>query len=518
MKQMKKMTKYTQRGVSKNPGQKKDGVEREFLKYEKYKHYDQDLETAVLGICMLESDAMARIRRFLSPEMFYYEFHRSVYNAMAKLFDDGFPIDMLTVINHLHRYKDDHIQGLLDIGENVAWKVTALTYAVSQGTNLDYWAYLIREQFIERKLLELTTGGQRMDTGREELTRVQEEVNALLNFRVGGDDWIHISTLLVRLWQHMQEIAGKDIIGLPSGFKYFDKITSGITPGLYYLGARPSVGKTAFAIKMILNMASNEDPVGIISLETPGIKLAARLLAMVSGIDFWRIWRNKMSEERSKELYTYSGSAFRLPIWVSDEPAVNLTDIRAKAWNLWKRGAKSIFIDYLQLVNPDEGSGTREQEVAKLSRGLKLLSMQLNIPIIALAQLSRESERRTDKTPRLIDLRESGSLEQDADGVMLLHRPDKSSDPSDHFDEQGNSLKGKATLIVAKWRDGETFDHPLRFNGDRMEFSEDEIAIMEQRGWNGDDDQHSITIMHTPPPRDPSQPSYERDDPDDLPF
>lgn len=513
---MKKTSKYTHRGAKKSLGQNNDGVDRQFIQFEKYRHYDKDLEEAVLGICMLQSDAMAMIRRFLAPDMFYYEFHRSVYNAMAKLFDDGFPIDILTVVNHLFKHKDDRIQLMIDTRENIPWRVAQMTNAVVSSAHLEYWAYLIREQFIERKLLELTTGGQMMETGREELARVQEEVNNLLNFRVGGDDWIHISTLLVRLHQHMQDVAGKDIIGLRSGFKQFDIITSGITPGLYYLGARPSVGKTAFAIKMILNMATAADPVGIISLETPGIKLAARLLAMISRVDFWRIWRNKLSEEKSKEVYTYTGAAFELPIWVSDEPAVNLTDIRAKAWNLWKRGAKCIFIDYLQLVNPDEGVGTREQEVARLSRGLKLLSMQLDIPIIALAQLSRESEKRTDKTPRLIDLRESGSLEQDADGVMLLHRPEKSADPADHYDEDGKSLAGKAFLIVAKWRDGETFEHPLRFIGDRMEFEEDDIAIAEKGGWRNDPPPQ-LPLTHHVPPRNPSEPNND-DINDGLPF
>jgi replicative DNA helicase len=510
---MRKKGNYTQQGYGKQPSKSNDGVLQKFLPFEKYRHFDPDLEEAVLGICLLVPAGMSRIRRVLASEMFYYDFHRTVYTAMASLFDSGLPIDILIVVNWLFKNKDEHIELLLSKGENVPWRVAKMTNAVVSDAHTDYWAYLIREQYIERKLLELTTAGLGDGTGWDELTRIHNRVTDLMQFKSGEDDWVHVSTHLVRLWQHMVAIQGKDIVGLPSGFKYFDQITSGITPGLYYLGARPSVGKTAFAIKMILNMASNGDQVGIISLETPGIKLAARLLSMISEIDFWRIWRNKMSDELSAILQTYTGAAMELPIWVADEPAVNITDIRAKTWQLVRRGAKCVFIDYLQLVIPGEDAGTREQEVAKLSRGLKLLSMQTNIPIIALAQLSRESEKRTDKTPRLIDLRESGSLEQDADGVMLLHRPEKSGQETD---EDGHSLKGKAQLIVAKWRDGETFDHPLLFNGDKMEFKEDEFAIIERRGWD-ENTPREIPNAPTAPPRDFTEPKNGKSD-DDDPF
>lgn len=490
---MSKTSKPSQKHFLSDKGINKDGVFRDWLKFEKYKHYDLDMEAAVVGIILLQSDSMSQVRRFLQPDMFYSEFHQSIWKAAIFLFDAGFPIDIFTVTHHVYNNPDSYIQQMLNNGRNIGYEITILTNSVCNSSHLDYWAYLIREQYISRKLLILTTGGVIGDGVRGDLKTVQSEMETLLQYRVAEDDWVHISAILVKLWEHMMQVAGKDIIGLPFGFKMLDQITSGITPGLYYLGARPSVGKTALAIKFILNQASAGFPIGIISLETHGIKLAARLLSMVSRIDFWRIYRNRMDDEMSSLLYTYTGAAAQMPIWISDQPAVNLSDIRAKTYKLMKEGAKAIYIDYIQLVSPDD-AGTREQEVAKLSRGLKLLSMQMNIPIIALAQLSRASEKREDKEPRLYDLRESGSLEQDADGVMLLHRPEK---VGVDYDENNDSTAGKAKLIIAKWRDGETFDHPLVFSGDRMEFGEDEFAIQEKRGWKQSLNTHNLPLSPT---------------------
>jgi replicative DNA helicase len=204
----------------------------------------------------------------------------------------------------------------------------------------------------------------------------------------------------------------------------------------------------------------------------PNIQLGARLLSMASQVEFWRIFRNKglSDEKRSELLNIFSSALGDLPIYISDKAQVTLSDIRAKVFkliNLYK--CKVIYLDYLQLVTPEEGAGTREQEVAKLSRGLKLLSMQTGIPIIVLAQLSRESEKSQVKKPKLIHLRESGSIEQDADGVMLLHRDIVSGIL---VDEDGNKTDNQADLIFAKWRNGETFDHKLYFKGSLMEFSE----------------------------------------------
>lgn len=509
---MKKTSYTTQRQGFPAVNEKKDGVFRDWLKFEQYRHYDWDLEAAVIGICYLESDSMAKVRRFLIPEMFYYDFHQVIWRAMCKMFDENLPIDMITVVNYIAHNKEPFILQMEAASQNWYYEFCKLAHQVVSNAHLEYHAHLIREQFIERHLLVLTTQGMGPTGAHDEMVRVQQEIDNLLQYRTHEEDWQHISTVLIQLYQHMEAVRGKDIVGTPSGFPNLDKVTGGFSPGLYYLGARPSTGKTALALRMILSQAAENYPVGIISLETRGIKLAARVLSMISSVDYWRIYRNKMSDELSRHVYKYNQALSSLPIYISDKPAVNIVDIKAKTYKLMKEGAQAIYIDFIQLVEPEEGAGNREQEVAKLSRGLKLLSMQVGIPIIALAQLNRESERAVDKTPRLIHLRESGSIEQDADGVMLLHRPEKVGIATD---EHGDSTEGKATLIIAKWKDGETFDHPMLFNGDRMEFTEDLVKIEEKRGWRANGPP-ATPLLPNNPLQGPNETNLEN--PEDLPF
>ena len=440
---------------------------KEFTGWTKYIHYDPDLEVSVIGICLLTTKAMPKIRHILTPEMFHTPFYRYIYKAMLDMFDAGAALDILTVNNWIYKHVAQEDVFWSFVQHNLPYHLAVCTNHVVQDTHVEYWAFLIREQYIERSIVMLTNAGLGEGDSVTRLRDLQKKIDELNNYNIKAD-WEHISTTFVKLAQHMAAVADQDMIGVPTGFPVFDKITSGLS-GLIYLGARPSVGKTALAMKMMLGQASNDIPVGIISLETRGIKLAARMLSMVSGIEYWRIIRGRADHHT---LYTYMQALVEKGIYISDEPAVTLADIRSKAHKLiFDHGCRILYIDYLQLVVPGEGAGTREQEVATISRGLKLLEMQTGIPIICLCQLSRESEKRQGdkKKPRLIDLRESGSIEQDADGVLLLHRDWKVGIETD---EEGSSTEKQADLIVAKWKDGETFDHKLYFDGAKMEFSE----------------------------------------------
>lgn len=440
--------------------------------FEKYRHYDVELEEGILGIIMLCSlTGMAKVRRILQPEFFYHDFNKILYEVLVKMYDSGLPIDYFTVRSWIYaNLPKNHDIWTFHQSTPIDLRLSRCTHAVCQDNHLQYWAYLIRNQYIERCILVLTTQGVGEGmTAREKMIEIQKKMDELSQFQQ-GDRWLSMTDVLLKLYQWMKEVEGLDIVGVPTGFSRVDNITGGFSyGGLHYLAARPSVGKTALALKMILNQAQMGLPVGIISLEMPDVQLGARALSMVSGQDFWRIHRGKLDEADHQQLYTYAQALAGLPVYVSDQPAVTLSDIRGQLFKLiHEKGCKALWIDYLQLVSAEE-SYSREQEVANLSRGLKLLAMQCNIPIIALAQLNRESEKRSNKKPQLSDLRESGSIEQDADGVMLLHR-DWQAGIEKH--EDGFSTEFEADLIIAKWRNGQTFNQKLDWQGKRMEFKE----------------------------------------------
>lgn len=419
---------------------------------------------------MLEQTAFGRIVQQLDRNVFYHPANQTVFDAFKEMWDKSIPInDMALVLSYLTREKA--IERLND--SNTGYYLTLLSRDVVSTANLERYAIILREMYIERELIRITQSGLTKDgdTGSE-ISRLQQELNHLM-FKKSTDSWQDMSEILVKLIKHMDEVRGKDMIGITTGLKTLDQYTGGwVDTGMYIIGARPSVGKSALLGKMVIKAAQSGKHVGVISLEMPDVQIGARLASMETGIEFWRIYRAKIDDQKENDrLYKQLGEMANLPIRISDKTQVNLTDIKAKVIQLKHKGQLDIlFIDYLQLMDaePSTRSGNREQEVAKISRGLKILAMEYKIPIIVLCQLNRESEKRNDKRPRLADLRESGSLEQDADGTLLLHRPWMAGITQT---ETGESTENTAELIIAKWRNGQAnVVIDLGFDGDKMRF------------------------------------------------
>jgi replicative DNA helicase len=429
-------------------------------------HYNKDIEAAVLGACMLEKHAFAEIRGLLYKECFYYDEHKIIYEAMEAMWEIAFPIDIYTVTNYVAR-----TNGIEAInGVSIPVIVTQITKYVVTSAHIQAHAYIIRQLYAERELLRIKSDKDKDGDILERTKNMQDELFKLTQIKV-TNDWKDMSEVIVELYQHMDAVKDQTIIGVPTGFSALDIVTGGFCGGqMIILAARPSVGKSALLGCISLHAAKKNHKVGIISLEMSNTEIAARFGSIVSDEEFWRIHRNKFREDRDRDLvYERLSTLAHYPIKISDKTNVNVNDIRAKVAQLHSReGLDILFIDYLQLLETEEKkSYNREQEVAKMSRGLKLMAKEFNIPIVVLAQLNRESEKLANKKPQLHHLRESGSIEQDADGVIFLHRDFKSGILQN---EQGQSTEFEADLIIAKWRNGELKEIKIGFDPPKMRF------------------------------------------------
>ncbi len=437
------------------------------MEFKQHIHYDNDLENAVLGAFLIEKTSYSRVHGSLDKEVFYTTGNAIVFDAIKTMWEEGHPIDILTVTSFIARQGHQKLNG-----DNVSYYVIKLTNFVVSSANLEFHSFIIRQLYAERELLKLKMGASELE-GNDVMERVkmlQDSLQKLHQVRT-ADDWKDMSTLFFEMYKHMAEVKDQELIGVPTGFSRLDLITGGLAKTqLIAIGARPSVGKSALINAIILHAASCGHNVGIISLEMPDIQIASRMSSIYSGLDFYKIFRNKLNDEEGKGLYAYVQQMVNLPVMVSDATSVNVMDIRVKANKLKAKGKLDIlFIDYMQLI---EGEVTnrnynREQEVAKMSRGLKLLAMELNIPVVVLCQLNRESEKAAGKKPQLHNLRESGSIEQDCDGVIFLHRDFKVGITAN---ADGSSTEFEADLIIGKWRNGETPEIKIGFDPPKMRF------------------------------------------------
>lgn len=437
------------------------------IEFKKHIHYDLDIEGAILGAFMIDKTAFARTHGILTADCFYSNDNRMVFENIFEMWDKGIMIDCLTVVNWMAKKKIEKLDGY-----NMDYYVVRLTNAVVSSTHLEYHSLLLRQMYAERELVRIKFPGN--DFSEDTLSRVkkmQEDLNQLSTLKV-SNDWEDMGDVLIKLAKHMEDVRGKDLIGVPTGFDLLDSITGGITKtSLVVLAARPSVGKSAILNAFAIHAATNGYKVGIISLEMPKVQVGARMASLVSDTEFYKIFRNQLEDDRERnKVHNYLSTLADLPIKISDKTGVNINDIKAKTAQLiYKDQLDILFVDYLQLVESEEGNKNynREQEVSKMSRGLKLMAMDFNIPIVVLAQLNRESEKTATKKPQLHNLRESGAIEQDADGVIFLHRDFKSGITQD---EHGNSTERQADLIVAKWRNGETPEVKIGFDPPKMKF------------------------------------------------
>lgn len=445
-------------GLNIDRKRRKQSVDLSTMVYGKVPPQAKELEEAVLGAIMLEKSAFDAVAEILKPECFYVEAHQHIFQAMQSLQMKSFPIDILTVVEELKTMeKIDLIGG--------PYYVTRLTNTVVSSANIDAHARIILQKFIQRELIRIS--GEIIGDAYEDSTDVFDllDVSETKMFNITNNylkkNFVDIGTALTKALERIDELKNKkdDISGVPSGFINLDKITFGWQPSdLIILAARPAVGKTAFALNLARNAAlhpTHPKAVGLFSLEMSAASLVQRILSAESEIPMEKISRGKLEDHEYIQMQTKGIRPLEsAPLYIDDTAALNIFEFRAKARRLVnKHKVELIIIDYLQLMS---GSGdrnsNREQEISGISRNLKILAKELNIPIIALSQLSRAVEsRKESKMPQLSDLRESGAIEQDADMVMFLYRADYYGMKQD---EKGENIEGLTQVKIAKHRNG----------------------------------------------------------------
>ena len=421
--------------------------------------FSTEAETAVLGGMLIDREAVTRAIEVLDDGMFYREANRRLYRAMVRLFERGDVIDVITVSEELKKTSELDASGGFDyLGQ--------LVDAVPTAANLEYHARIIRDKALLRRLVEQSSQIIRdvYDQGERDVDDVLDQAEARI-FQVAEthkrEGFVWIKEILWSTFEHIERLQESDsgITGVPTGFSDLDRMTTGLQKGdLCIVAARPSMGKTSFALNVAATAAiAHNIPVAIFSLEMSSEQLVQRLLCAEGRIDAQKLRRGKLSSEEHQRLAAAAGHLNTAPIWIDDQPGTNVLEIRAKARRLQSelrsdgKELGMILIDYMQLMSGAGHSESRVQEVSQISRGLKALARELEVPVVAMSQLSRGPEQRTDKRPMLSDLRESGSIEQDADVVMFLYRPEYYA-PADKREE----LEGKSELIIGKQRNGPT--------------------------------------------------------------
>ncbi len=449
---------------------------------------DKDLEEAVLGALMLEKDAYTIVCDILKPESFYEPANQKVYEAIQQLGAAQQPIDMLTVTERLR------LNGSLDeVGGPVF--ISELTSKVASGAHVEYHARIVAQKYLARELISFASQieSKAFDESNDVDDLLQEAEGKLFEIsqRNVKKDVTQIDPVISQAIQQIELAANRTsgLSGLESGYHDLDKLTSGWQRSdLIIIAARPAMGKTAFVLSMAKNMAiSYNIPVAIFSLEMSNLQLVNRLISNTCELESEKIKSGRLTQMEWDQLMSRIKHLYSAPLYIDDTPSLSVFELRTKARRLVREhNVQFIIIDYLQLMNASGMKfGSREQEVSMISRNLKQLAKELNIPIVALSQLNRSVESRTDgKRPQLSDLRESGAIEQDADIVCFIHRPEYylRSDT----DANGNDIRGLAEFIVAKHRSGSVDDIKLRFKAKYARFENwGEDAMMTQQATIG---------------------------------
>jgi replicative DNA helicase len=431
-----------------------------------------ELEEAVLGAIMIEKDAYSLISEILKPECFYKVAHQKIFEAIMSLAVRQEPVDMHTVTEQLRKSGNiDEIGG--------PYYITLLTAKISSAAHLEYHSRIIAQKFLARELIRISSEIQtKAFDDKTDVDDLMQEAEGLL-FEVSQrnlkKDVTQINPVIEEAIKRMEIAATKEgSSGVPSGFHALDKITSGWQKSdLIIMAARPAMGKTAFVLSMAKNMGVDFNiPVAVFSLEMSNVQLVNRLIMNVCELEGEKVKNGQLDKAEWAKLDRDIKELIDAPIFVDDTPSLSVFELRSKARRLVKEHKVQILIiDYLQLMNASGMNfGSREQEISIISRSLKGLAKELDIPIIALSQLNRGVEGRTGyegKRPQLSDLRESGAIEQDADMVCFIHRPEYYKITEDL---QGNSTLGIAQIIVAKHRNGATDDADLKFKGAYAKF------------------------------------------------
>jgi replicative DNA helicase len=433
-----------------------------------------DLEEVVLGAMMIDKKGVDEIIDLINPDVFYREAHQHIFSAIYQLFKTGQPIDLLTVASQLKK------DGNLDIvgGE---FYLIQLTQKVSSSAHIEFHARIILQKYIQRSLIKISN--EIIEDAYEDSTDVfdlLDNAESKLYEVTQGNIKRSSETaqnLVIQAKKRIEEISNKEgLSGVPSGFEVLDKITSGWQPSdLIIIAARPGMGKTALTLSMARNIAvSNQIPVAFFSLEMSSVQLITRLISSETELSSEKLRTGNLTKYEWEQLNVKVKDLEKAPLFIDDSPSLSIFDLRAKARRLASQhGIKIIFVDYLQLMTAggsQKGGGNREQEISTISRNLKALAKELDIPVIALSQLSRAVETRGgSKRPLLSDLRESGAIEQDADIVSFIYRPEYYK--IDTWDDDAQTpTENQAELIVAKHRNGGLGEVRLKFIGNLGKF------------------------------------------------
>jgi replicative DNA helicase len=409
-----------------------------------------EVEAAVLGAMLLDQEAISTVTEILDDSAFYRDAHRKIFNAIIALYERNEPTDLLTLTTELTRRKQ-----LADVGG--AFYLAGLVDNVSTAANIEYHAKIVYEKAMSRKLINAATQiaarAFEASENAEDLLDEAEQMIFALSEKKLKRGFTHLNPILHDTFENIERLheRSSSVTGIPSGFSRLDEMTAGFQKGdLIIVAARPSMGKTAFCLNIARHAAvEGKIGVGIFSLEMACHQLAQRMLCSEARVDSHLMRTGRLPSDAWSNLSIAVGSLAQAPIFIDETPALSVTEMRSRGRRLMSEHENLglLIVDYLQLMRGPNESESRQQEISAISRSLKALAKELNIPIIALSQLSRAVESRTDGRPQLSDLRESGAIEQDADVVIFIYRPVRYGKVEDHE-------KNKAEIIIGKQRNG----------------------------------------------------------------
>jgi replicative DNA helicase len=423
-----------------------------------------DIEEQVLGAMLLEREAIAKVIEILDEDSFHADYHRKIYQAILAMFDRSEPVDTITLAEELRR------RGQLDLVGGEPYLVE-LTMKVTSAANVEYHAKIVLEKALMRNLIASASSvAARAFNPTEDAFDLLDEAEQAI-FQISEKrlkkSFVSMHKAVHDTIEMLESIHGKHsgVTGVPTGFRDLDTLTGGWqNSDLIIVAGRPSSGKTAFALSLARNAAMHSEKataVGIFSLEMSMQQLVMRLLCAEAKVDAHAVRTGRLPDDDWKRLSLAAGRLTSSQIFIDDSANLGILELRAKARRLKaERHVGLVIVDYLQLMQGPRNAESREKEISAISRSLKALAKELNIPVIALSQLSRAVESRTDKRPILSDLRESGAIEQDADVVMFVHRPEMYTDPNS---DEGREVQGMADIIVGKQRNGPIDDVKLAF-------------------------------------------------------
>jgi replicative DNA helicase len=439
-----------------------------------------EAEQSVLGGLLIDKNGIIKIADFLRPDDFYKPAHQKIYETVLELFQQREPIDILNLTERLQAKKIfDDIGG--------ATYLSSLANSISTASHIFSHAKIIQQKRLLRDIIqtsfEITDLGYQEERNIDELLdEVEQKIFQVTQSSLTGQQFKDTKEDISALMERLERQESKKIRGLGTGFPGLDHILSGLQKSdLIVLAARPSLGKTSLALNIAFNVALEENAsVGIFSLEMPRDQVVDRLVSVASDVDLWKIRTGKLNNNDFEKLHDGINKLSQVKIYLDDSASSNIMRLRTVARRLQaEKGLDLIIVDYLQLIVPrDNKYFSVVQQVTEISRGLKALARELNIPIIAVSQLSREIERRDYKKPRLSDLRDSGSIEQDADVVMFIHRKDRIKDEDDVSEEDKNI----AEIMIAKHRNGPLGKVELKFNPKTLTFYEPDKSFTEYEG------------------------------------